>query len=95
MNKILWQTRGAGRFQHRWHPLTAEQAHALEAPTATGVHALEVDGEVVFGIAAHTPRREGRPLLWGPVVYASREDAEEHGEAWLARDRDAFYQGDA
>lgn len=88
---ITWQTRGEGRFAHRFHRLTAEQAAAAVVPDATGVHELTVDGDVAFGVASHTNRQFRRPLLWGPVVYATLEEAETHGEIWLTRDRDAFY----
>lgn len=88
---IDWQTRGEGRFAHRYHALTDAQASAIAAPTATGVHELIVDGDVAFGVASHTNRQFRRPLLWGPVVYATLDDAETHGEIWLTRDRDAFY----
>lgn len=89
---IDWQTRGEGRFTHRYHAITLEQSAALAAPTEVGVHQVEIDGVQVFAIAAHTPRLFGRPLLWGPVIYADRDSAEVHGDIWLVRDRDAYYE---
>ena len=71
--------------------LTAEQAAAAEVPSAPGVCELEVDGEQVFGFAAHTPALRGRPLRLSPVVYATAADAAQHAEAWLTRDRDTFH----
>lgn len=88
---LAWQIRGDGPLEHVAAALTLEQSAALAAPTAPGVQAVTVEGEVAWAIAVPTPRREGRPLLWGPAVYATRDDAETHAEAWLARDRDAFY----
>lgn len=88
---VDWQTRGEGARAHRFHRLTAEQAAAAEVPAAPGVCELEIDGELVFGFAAHTPALRGRPLRLSPVVYAMAADAESHAEAWLTRDRDAFY----
>lgn len=86
-----WQTRGEGALAHRFHRLTAEQAAAAEVPSAPGVCELEVDGEQVFGFAAHTPALRGRPLRLSPVVYATAADAAQHAEAWLTRDRDTFH----
>lgn len=86
-----WQTRGDGARAHRFHRLTAEQAAAAAVPAVPGVCELEVDGEQAFGFAAHTPALRGSPLRLSPVVYATAADAESHAEAWLTRDRDAFY----
>lgn len=88
---IVWQARGEGQHAHRFYAVTRKQSDVLDAPTAPGVHELEVDGVAVFAIAVPTPRLLGRPLRWGPAVYETREDAEAHAEAWLTRDRDAFY----
>ena len=88
---IDWQTRGEGRFAHRYHRLTAEQAAAAVVPDATGVHELTVDGETVYTWALHTPALQARPLLLLPVVYATRDDAEAHGDAWATRDRDVYW----
>ena len=41
---IDWQTRGEGRFAHRYHAITLEQSAALAAPTEVGVHQVEIDG---------------------------------------------------
>lgn len=88
---ITWQTRGEGRFTHRFHAITLEQSAALAAPTEVGVHQVEIDGSAAFALAVPTPRLRGRPLRWGAVAYATHNDAETHAEAWLTRDRDAFY----
>lgn len=88
---ITWQTRGAGPLEHRYYRLTAEQVGEVEVPATSGIHALTVDGEQVFGIAVNTPALQGRPLRLGPVVYPTFADAESHAEAWLTRDRDVFY----
>lgn len=88
---IDWQTRGDGARAHRFHRLTADQAAAAAVPAVPGVCELEVDGELVYGFAAHTPALRGRPLRLSPVVYATAADAESHAEAWLTRDRDTFY----
>lgn len=88
---IDWQTRGAGRHAHRFHRLTPAQVAAIPTPEREGVQAAEVDGEIVYGLALHTPRLQTRALLWGPVVYPDAETAETHAEAWLTRDRDVFY----
>lgn len=90
---VDWQTRGEGALAHRFYRLTAEQAAAAAVPAAAGVCELEVDGERVFGFAQHTPVRWGRPLLLSPAVYATAADADAHAEAWLTRDRDAYYAG--
>lgn len=88
---ITWQTRGEGRFAHRFHALSAAQASAIPTPTAEGVQVVDVDGAAAYGLALPTPSRWGRPLLWGPVVYPDAATAEGHAEAWLVRDRDAYY----
>lgn len=88
---IDWQTRGDGARAHRFHPLTPDQAAAAVVPATPGVCELEVDGERVYGFAAHSPALRGRPLRLSPVVYASAAAAEQHAEAWLTRDRDTFY----
>lgn len=90
---IDWQTRGEGRLAHCFHALEGAALAALDAPSAPGVHELAVVGEVVFAYAAHAPRLPGRPLCWGPVVYATAADAEQHAEAWIERDRDRYGEG--
>ncbi len=88
---IDWQTRGEGARAHRYHRLTEAEARAAELPDAPGVYELEAAGVPVWTWAVHTPAAPGRPLRYLPVVYASREDAETHGEAWATRDREVYY----
>ena len=88
---ITWQTRGAGPLEHRYHRLTEAQVAALAPPEAVGVHPVDVDGEVVYGLAAHSTMVTGRPLLWSPVVYPTAAECETQAEAWITRDRETFY----
>lgn len=88
---ITWQTRGEGRHAHRFHRLTDAQAKAATVPEAPGVHELVVDGETVYTWAVNTPAMQGRPLRLLPVVYATRDDAEAHGDAWATRDRSVYF----